>query len=87
MSAEEFVRVAQHHEDVEQADPISKTLCIINCANVLAHEMGYGKTRDPETPFGELFSVKLLKLSEQDVAEVETEVKGLMNGADGGLDA
>ena len=53
---EEFVRVAQYHEDVEQADPISKALCIINCANVLVHQMGYGKAREPET-----FSVKLLK--------------------------
>lgn len=84
---DEFVRVAQHHEDVEKADPISKTLCVINCANVLVHQMSYGKAHGPEVDFAELFAAKLLKVGEPDRVEVQAEVQRLMSEIDVGLDA
>ena len=74
----EFINVVERHEVVAESDPISKVLCIVNCADLLAQKMGFGTDHYPDVDVDTTFSAKYLKLSAIVLDQVKKEVQTLM---------
>jgi HD-like signal output (HDOD) protein len=72
---DKFMHIARYHEDLAEADPISKALIVISVANLLVQQMGHGKTR---TPLDGSYALKLLDIDGSVLDDVAAEVSRLM---------
>ncbi|NKB39080.1 MAG: HDOD domain-containing protein [Gammaproteobacteria bacterium] len=75
----DFIEIVQNHEKVEEVEPPSQTLCIINCADLLAQKMGYGCDYHVHEDISNAFSTQYLSLDKTHLNNIEKEVKSLMS--------
>jgi HD-like signal output (HDOD) protein/DNA-binding NarL/FixJ family response regulator len=75
---EDFAQIARYHENLEGIENPSKALCIVNCANLLALEGGYGKPEGELEPSKDSLSAKYLNLEEEDLAVARDAMMGEM---------
>ncbi len=57
-----YVQVATHHDNLEEADPISKELLIVHFANLPVKSIAYDLAEGTEVDLEEAESARLLKL-------------------------
>ncbi|MBN1276992.1 MAG: HDOD domain-containing protein [Deltaproteobacteria bacterium] len=77
--SEEFAKVALYHDNLSEADYISKELLLVHFANLLAKSMGYDMQYS-EVDIEAAESTRLLGLKEPLISEVKEKVKGFMEG-------
>jgi HD-like signal output (HDOD) protein/CheY-like chemotaxis protein len=73
-----YVQIAAYHDNLEQADPISKELLVVHFANLLVKSMGYDQTQQAEIDVEDAESTCLLRLNSRMIAQVKDQVKGRM---------
>jgi len=73
-----YVQIAAHHDNLEEADPISKELLVVHFANLLVKSMGYDQTQQAEIDVEDADSTRLLRLNSMMIAQVKDQVKGHM---------
>ena len=70
-----YVQVALYHDNLEEADPISKDLLVVHFANLLVKSMGYDQGQQAEIDVEKADSTHLLKLNSTMIDEVKDQVK------------
>ena len=73
-----YVQIAAYHDNLEEADPISKELLVVHFANLLVKSMGYDQTQQAEIDVEDAESTRLLRLNSMMIAQVKDQVKGRM---------
>ena len=73
-----YVQIAAYHDNLEEADPISKELLVVHFANLLVKSMGYDQTQQAEIDVEDAESTRLLRLNSRMIAQVKDQVKGRM---------
>jgi DNA-binding response OmpR family regulator len=73
-----YVQVATYHDNLGEADPISKELLVVHFANLLVKSMAYDLAEDTEVDLAEAASSRLLKLDSTMIAEIKTQTEELM---------
>ena len=73
-----YVQIAAYHDNLEEADPISKELLVVHFANLLVKSMGYDQTQQTEIDVEDAESTCLLRLNSRMIAQVKDQVKGRM---------
>ena len=73
-----YVQIAAYHDNLEEADPISKELLVVHFANLLVKSMGYDQTQQAEIDVEDAESTCLLRLNSRMIAQVKDQVKGRM---------
>ena len=73
-----YVHVAMHHDNLEDADPISKELLVVHFANLLVKSMGYAQAHQGEIDIEHVESASLLKIDSTMIAYLENEAYGRM---------
>lgn len=58
----EFRKVAFYHNNLEEADSITKELIVVNLANLLSKSAGYGLEQPLEIDWSQVLSARMLKL-------------------------
>jgi HD-like signal output (HDOD) protein/CheY-like chemotaxis protein len=75
---EEFEMVASYHNDIESTDPLSRPLCVVNLADQLVNQLGYG-TREGQSDLSESIAARLLMLDSGLITSVAARVTRIMN--------
>jgi HD-like signal output (HDOD) protein len=70
-----YQQIAMHHDNPENADPISKELLIANFANLIAKSMGYSLQETPADEIETALSTNLLKIDADTVVTIKTKVR------------
>ena len=73
-----YIQIAMFHDNLEEADPISKELLVVHFANLLVKSMGYDQAQQAEVDVEDAESTRLLKLDPTMIAHVKEQVKGRM---------
>jgi HD-like signal output (HDOD) protein len=73
-----YIQIAMYHDNLEEADPISKELLVVHFANLLVRSMGYDQAQQAEVDVQDAGSTHLLKLDSTMIAHVKDQVKGRM---------
>jgi HD-like signal output (HDOD) protein len=73
-----FCQVAIYHDHLQEADPISKELLVVNFSNLLVKTMGYGLGRQTEIDLDDAESGRLLGLNSKRIAEARDSANGLV---------
>ena len=73
-----YVQIAKYHDNLEEADPITKNLLVVHFANLLVKSMGYDIAQQAEIDLENTESARLLKLDATMIDEVKDQVKGRM---------
>ena len=75
----EYVQIAMHHDNLSEANPISKELLVVHLANLLVKSMGYGLVKQEGIDLENAESISILNLNSTIIAEVKDKVKGHMD--------
>lgn len=79
---DEYAHVARWHHDLDKAAPVSKELLVVHLANWVVKAMGYGHGEPEEVDLAGLQSAKILKMSDELIDQVKSEVSKMMeNGS------
>jgi putative nucleotidyltransferase with HDIG domain len=78
---QEFIKVARLHEGNGFGPSTDRFLLVINLANHLAINMGYGLTDDGKVDLAGLDSAELLEMDSDSLLPVRTEVKEIMRSS------
>lgn len=70
-----YQQVAQHHDNPENADPISRELLIVNFANLTAKSMGYCLQETPVDEIETALSTNLLKIDAPAIAAIKGKIQ------------
>jgi len=73
-----YMQIAMFHDNLEEADPVSKELLVVHFANILVKSMGYDQAQQAEVDVEDAGSTRLLKLDSTMIAHVKDQVKGRM---------
>jgi HD-like signal output (HDOD) protein len=73
-----FIQIAMYHDNLVEADPISKELLVVHFANLLVKSMGYDQAQQAEVDVEDAESTRFLKLDPKMIAQVKEQVKGRM---------
>ena len=73
-----YIQIAMFHDNLEEADPISKDLLVVHFANLLVKSMGYDQAQQAKVDVEDAESTRLLKLEPTMIAHVKEQVKGRM---------
>jgi HD-like signal output (HDOD) protein len=73
-----FVQVATHHDHLEEVEPVSKELLVVNFANLVAKSMGYNLGQQIEIDLEASKSARELGLNSKRIAEVSDHASSLM---------
>jgi HD-like signal output (HDOD) protein len=76
--SEDFSHIAAYHDDLSDADPISKGLLVVHFSNLLVKSMGYGLSGFDADELMDAQSTNLLKLTKDDIRFISDNVKPLM---------
>jgi putative nucleotidyltransferase with HDIG domain len=74
-----YIQIAMYHDNLEEADPISKELLVVHFANSLVKSMGYDQAQQAEVDVQDAESTRLLRLDSTMIAHVKEQVKGRMD--------
>ncbi len=74
----EYVQVAVYHDQLQEADNISKDLLVVHMANLLVKSMGYSTSGNGEIDLEKTESATLLKLDSATISSVKDRVKTQM---------
>ena len=76
-----FTDVALYHDNLDEADPISKSLLVVHFANLLVKNLGFnsGNENSPSPNIDVAESKHLLKLDEENIAAVKKETVEYMD--------
>jgi HD-like signal output (HDOD) protein/FixJ family two-component response regulator len=69
-----YQQIATFHDNLENADPISKELLIVHFSNLLAKSIGYSWEEEADTEISESLSTRLLKISPENIKEIQDGV-------------
>ncbi|MBN1568795.1 MAG: HDOD domain-containing protein [Acidobacteria bacterium] len=73
-----YQQIALFHDNLENADPISKDLLIVHFGNLLAKTLGYCWEGKAEPEIEKAQSTSLLKISPESIKEIQQKVIGAM---------
>jgi HD-like signal output (HDOD) protein len=73
-----YIDVAIYHDNLEQADPISKGLLTVHFANLMAKSIGYDMGQQAEVDLESAESARLLGLDSTMISEIRDQTEGLM---------
>jgi HD-like signal output (HDOD) protein/AmiR/NasT family two-component response regulator len=82
-----IVEVALLHENLSEAEAITKDLLVVNFADTLVKSMGYGAAEPAPVAPHETESARLLKLQPAAIGAIEAELRKVMAGSDFSLEA
>ena len=74
-----YIQIAMFHDNLVEADPISKELLVVHFANLLVKSMGYDQAQQAEVDVEGSESTSLLKVDPTMIAHVKEQVKGQMD--------
>ncbi|MBN2466891.1 MAG: HDOD domain-containing protein [Deltaproteobacteria bacterium] len=77
---EGYIHVAQYHDNLGEADLISKELLVVHFANLLVKSMGYDHVKPGEINLEAAESTRLLGLNAPAISEIQNKVKEFMDG-------
>jgi HD-like signal output (HDOD) protein/AmiR/NasT family two-component response regulator len=72
-------QIALFHDDLENADPISRELLIVHFANLVAKSIGYSVQQESGVEVEKALSTNLLKLDSEKITEIREKVKTYMS--------
>jgi HD-like signal output (HDOD) protein len=70
-----YVEIATHHDNLEEADPISKELLLVHFANLLVKSMGNGQSSQSGNDIENAESARLLKIDSTMIDDAKGKVK------------
>ncbi len=76
--SELYQQIALFHDNLENADPISKELLIVHFANLLAKSIGYSWDGKEGTEIKEGPSTRLLMINPEIIGDIQEKVRGTM---------
>ncbi len=79
--SDEFVRVAQQHENPTFSEHTDKTVMVVHLANMLTRAIGYSLYADEELDLASLDSARLLGLDSSTLRELAQEVKKMVQSS------
>ena len=74
-----FVKVAAHHDKIDQADFITKELLVVNVSNQIVKTMGFGQEEPMEIDIQGSDAYKQLEMNPEVIDDVKVSVQELMN--------
>ena len=77
--SDNFINVAAYHNDLSNADPISKSLLVVSFSNLLVKSLGYVVSEANGIDLEKEQSTILLKLTSEDIREVSEQVEARMD--------
>jgi len=77
--SDNFINVAAYHNNLSDADPISKSLLVVSFSNLLVKSMGYALSATDGIDLEKEQSAILLKLTSEDIRELSEKVEARMN--------
>jgi len=75
---EEFEMIASYHNDIESTDPLSRQLCVVNLADQMVNQSGYGSGK-AETDLSDSIAGRLLMLDGVTIESVASRVTRIMS--------
>ena len=81
----ECAQIASYHNNLQQADPISKSLLVVHFANLLVKSMGYHLGQQEEIDLEHTGSASILGLDAAMIAQIRAQVKDRMEELKGYL--
>jgi HD-like signal output (HDOD) protein len=79
--AEQFIRVAQMHEDPVLSDKTEKSILIVHLANIITRTIGLSHYNDEGLDLAAVESAKLLGLTSDTLTEIAKETKKLVEAS------
>jgi len=73
-----YLQIAMYHDNLDDADPISKDLLVVHFANLLVKSMGYDLGQQAEIDLEDAESTGVLRLESTMIDEIKDQVKGRM---------
>ena len=73
-----YVEIATYHDNLEEADPISKELLLVHFANLLVKSMGNGQSSQSGNDIENAESARLLKIDSTIIDDLKGKVKERM---------
>lgn len=74
-----YVKVAAHHDKIDQADFVTKELLVVNLANQIVKTMGFGLKEPAKIDIKGSEAYKQLELNPEVIDDVKVSVQELMN--------
>ncbi|HUU39883.1 MAG TPA: HDOD domain-containing protein [Desulfatiglandales bacterium] len=78
-----YADAAKYHDNLGDADPVSKELLVVHFANLLVKEMGYGLEQQPVVDVQNSESAILLRLNSEATGAIKDQVKKCMESLKG----
>jgi putative nucleotidyltransferase with HDIG domain len=82
---EGYCQICMYHDNLEEADPVSKELLVIHMANLLVKSMGYGEAPEEEIDIENISSARFLKMTAPMLTEIKDGVTQIMQESQLGL--
>jgi HD-like signal output (HDOD) protein/ActR/RegA family two-component response regulator len=73
-----YSQICRYHDNVEEADPVTKELLLVHFTNLLVKSMGYGQEERLDINLEGTDSARLLKVDSSMITEFKAKVEGLM---------
>ena len=74
-----YVKVAAHHDKIDQADFITKELMVVNMANQIVKTMGFGQAEPLEIDIQGSEAYKGLEMNPEIIDDIKVSVQELMD--------
>ena len=75
---EEYASIALYHENLADAEVLSRELLVIHFANILVKTLGYGHEHAEDIDVSNADSTRFLNLTEPTITHIATEVQKIM---------
>ena len=82
---EGYCQICMYHDNLEEADPVSKELLVIHMANILVKTMGYGDAPGQAIDMEDISSAQFLKMTVPMLTQIKDEVTQIMQESQLGL--
>jgi HD-like signal output (HDOD) protein len=79
--SEKYSQISLFHDNLDDADPVSKELLTVHLGNLLVKTMGYGQKEPTEIEIENAPSAKFLKVDAPTIDKIKDQVKEIMETA------
>jgi len=83
--AADYLHIALYHDELQQADPISKSLLVVHFANLLVKSLGFDYEQPKEIEPEKADSARLLNLTPENIEEMKPKLVEMMQELAGRL--
>jgi putative nucleotidyltransferase with HDIG domain len=78
---ESYINISQYHDKLEEAETITRELLMVNMANLIVKNLGFGQTHPLNVVLEQTGSFRLLKLTDTLITDTKKYVKNMMQNA------